>query len=53
MHKAAAKQKTDACLDDTAEQLAHCIRFPMLSNDFLHFVVSQAGGILCTVSVRY
>ena len=53
MHKAAAKQnKTDACLDETAEHLAQCIRFPMLSNDFLHYVVSQAGGILYTVSLR-
>ena len=41
MHKAASKQKTAISLNDTAHQLAQCVRFPMLSNDFLHFVVSQ------------
>lgn len=41
MHRAAKKPKAAACMDATAHQLANCIRFPMLTNDFLHFVVSQ------------
>ena len=41
MHRASAKQKMAACLEETACKLAQCIRFPMLSNDFLHFVASQ------------
>ena len=43
MHKASGKQKMAACLEDTAQQLAQCIRFPMLSNDFLHFVACQVS----------
>ncbi|KAL3137462.1 hypothetical protein ABBQ38_004752 [Trebouxia sp. C0009 RCD-2024] len=45
MYNTAKKPKAGACMDDTAHQLAQCIRFPMLSNDFLHFVVSQASWL--------
>lgn len=50
MHKAAKKPKAAACLDETAHQLAQCVRFPMLSNDFLHFVVSQVLYSLSSTS---
>ena len=43
MHNAAKKPKAGACTEETAHQLAQCVRFPMLSNDFLHFVVSQVS----------
>lgn len=45
IHIAATKQKIAQCLEDTAKKLAQCIRFPMLSNDFLHFVASEAGWL--------
>ena len=45
MHRASGKQKMAACLEDTAQQLAQCIRFPMLSNDFLHFVACQVSHL--------
>ena len=41
IHIAATKQKIAQNLEETAEKLAQCIRFPMLNNDFLHFVSSQ------------
>lgn len=43
MHRAGKKPKAAACTKETAQQLAKCIRFPMLTNDFLHFVVTQVG----------
>ena len=43
MHRAATKQKLKATLEETAERLAHCLRLPMLTNDFLHFIVPQVN----------
>ena len=59
MHRAGKKPKAAACMEATAHQLAKCIRFPMLTNDFLHFVVSQVcyrfgqPGMLLLGSARY
>ena len=52
MHRAAKKPKAAACMDATAHQLAKCVRYPMLSNDFLHFVVSQVCYCLGSASLR-
>ena len=46
MYRAGKKPKAAACMEKTAQQLAKCIRFPMLTNDFLHFVVTQVGFLL-------
>ena len=44
MQRASCKSKQGSRMAEAAEKLAACIRFPMLSNDFLHFVAAQVGG---------
>ena len=46
MHQAAEKKRRkgqEGSLAGAGRKLAACIRFPMLSNDFLHFVASQVS----------
>ena len=53
MHKKATKQKKSATsLEDTAQMLARCIRFPMLTNDFLHFVTPQVRATAAAAGLR-
>ena len=41
MQRASCKSKQASRMAEAAEKLAACIRFPMLTNDFLHFVAAQ------------
>lgn len=49
MHQLSHKRKEASSIAEAAQKLAACIRFPMLTNDFLHFVVEQ----VCVVYLSF